>query len=477
MTSPIHSPRHLDPLSPEIPRQSPARSPRHQTAPLGFEYAETIVHTAVSAESTPRGEVGTGGEYGMPAEFLAASSGESSFVMTGRSNDGEKPEITSLDLSSGNCSHVLMGDSEGRVALYAPPASHPRNTPVRQRVPRVWHPAFTRSLNTLRSVTVEARVTKAVLLPPRSSDVISYIVSNAQTVKLYRMREHLGRPKSKTIVPVSSYTGAHEQVPIHSLSLCSDEQTFLSADDFQVQWWNLETSESAKPYCLVDIHPEDMNNVSELLTAASFHPTHGSLFMVASSDGWSKVGDLRDPPSRQNRRFATTLQTRPEHNIVRHSHDDILCSVADAAFLQANYVVSRDYLTVKVWDIRKPTAPTRQLPLHACLADHIDALYDSDAVFDRFGIAVDQHTGTVVSGLYDGRIVVWQPESAQEPLFIRGNVDGGATGAVGPLEWSDDPAFFANRVTNVGIAGGGSTVAFSSHDKLFVFDRVRSGSR
>jgi len=392
-----------------------------------------------------------------------------------------RPEITSIDLSGGNGSQVLMGDSDGRVCLYAPPANHPKAVPVKQRVPRIWHPAFTRGLDCLRSVEVEAKVHRAVLMPRRAPNVTSYMVANAQTVKLYRMREHLGRPKSKSVVPVCSFTGPHIYAPIHSLSLCSDEQTFLSADDFQVQWWHFEAGDGAKPFCLADIHPRqgDANfEVSELLTAASFHPTHGSLFLLSSSDGWTSIGDLRDPPSRRKRNYATTLATRPEHNIVQHNHNDILCSVADAAFLQANYVVTRDYLSLKVWDIRKPGAPTSVLPVHECLAGHLDELYDSDAIFDRFSISVDQQTGTVVSGLYDARVVVWQPESGQEPLYIRGSTgeEGATAGAVGPLQWSEEPAFTAERVSNVGISGGGSTVAFSSHDKLFVFDRVRSGS-
>jgi hypothetical protein len=455
---------------PMLPRRSP-----HASNALGFEYAETIVHTAVSNDNTPR--AGAPADYDIPAEFLAAETGSSSFSFanSGAKAGGEesKPEITSLDL--GNGSYVLMGDSNGRVALYAPPASQAKSEPVRQRVARFWHQAFQREFDVLRSVEVEERVTKAVLLPRRSSNVISYMVSNARNIKLYRMREHLRRPKSKSIVPVHTFTGPHIQAPIHSLSLCSDEQTFLSADDFQVLWWHLDTSESAKPFCLLDIHPEDMSNVSQLLTAACFHPTHGSLFLVSSSDGWSKIGDLRDPPSRKPRNFATTMTTLPTHNVVQHSHDDILCSVADASFLQSSYVVTRDYLSIKIWDVRKPTEPTSRLPVHECLAGHVDELYDSDSVFDRFGLAVDQQTGTVVSGLYDGQVVVWQPESGQEPLYIRGSFDDSSTGKAGPLQWSKRADFFSNRITNVGVSGGGSTVAFSSHDKLFVFDRVRAG--
>jgi hypothetical protein len=480
----------LDPTSPEagVPRRSPRPSPRPspRAASLGFEYAETIVHTAVSADNTPRDGCAGDNDYGIPSEFLAASTGTSSFSFTdpaamAAGADESRPEITSIDLSGGSASQVLMGDSEGRVCLYAPPANHPKALPVKQRVPRIWHPAFTRGLDCLRSVEVEARVTRAVLLPRRAPNVTSYMVANAQTVKMYRMREHLDRPKSKSVVPVCSFTGPHNYAPIHSLSLCSDEQTFLSADDFQVQWWHFESGDGAKPFCLADIHPRqgDAFEVSELLTAASFHPTHGSLFIVSSSDGWTSIGDLRDPPSRKKRNYATTLTTRPEHNVVQHSHNDILCSVADAAFLQANYVVTRDYLSLKVWDIRKSSGPTSTLPVHECLAGHIDELYDNDAIFDRFSISVDQQTGTVVSGLYDARVVVWQPESGQEPFYIRGSTNdegSSAAGATGPLQWSEDPSFTSERVTNVGISGGGSTVAFSSHDKLFVFDRVRSGS-
>jgi WD40 repeat protein len=471
MASPPRSPRFADPMD-GVPRRSP-----RPASSLGFEYAQTIVHTGVSNDNTPR--LGREEQFELPIEFLAAETGSSSFSFAATKEKGmadvEKPEITSLDLSASPNGYVLMGDSNGRVALYAPPPSQLKSEPVRQRIARFWHQAFSREFDVLRSVEVEERVTKAVLLPRRSSSVTSYMVANARNIKMYRMRENLRRPKSKTVVPVCSFTGPHVQAPIHSLSLCSDEQTFLSADDFQVQWWHIDASESTKPFCLLDIHPEDMSNVSQLLTAASFHPTHGSLFLVSSSDGWTKVGDLRDPPSRRPRKFAHTMTTLPQHNLVQHGHDDILCSVADAAFLQNSFIATRDYLSIKIWDTRNANEPVNCLPVHECLAAHIDELYDSDAVFDRFGLAIDQHTGTIVSGMYDGQVVIWQPESAQPPLYIRGHFDDSSIGTAGPLSWSEDPAYYANRVTNVGISDGGATVAFSSHDKLFVFDRVRAG--
>jgi hypothetical protein len=144
------------------------------------------------------------------------------------------------------------------------------------------------------------------------------------------------------------------------------------------------------------------------------------------------------------------MTTLPQHNLVQHGHDDILCSVADAAFLQNSFIATRDYLSIKIWDTRNANEPVNCLPVHECLAAHIDELYDSDAVFDRFGLAIDQHTGTIVSGMYDGQVVIWQPDSAQPPLYIRGHFDDSSIGTAGPLSWSEDPAYYANRVTNVG---------------------------
>jgi serine/threonine-protein phosphatase 2A regulatory subunit B len=45
---------------------------------------------------------------------------------------------------------------------------------------------------------------------------------------------------------------------------------------------------------IVDIKPENMEELTEVVTAAEFHPTECNLFVYSSSRGMLKLGDMRD---------------------------------------------------------------------------------------------------------------------------------------------------------------------------------------
>jgi serine/threonine-protein phosphatase 2A regulatory subunit B len=45
---------------------------------------------------------------------------------------------------------------------------------------------------------------------------------------------------------------------------------------------------------IVDIKPVNMEELTEVITAAEFHPIHCNLFMYSSSKGTIKLADMRD---------------------------------------------------------------------------------------------------------------------------------------------------------------------------------------
>jgi serine/threonine-protein phosphatase 2A regulatory subunit B len=45
---------------------------------------------------------------------------------------------------------------------------------------------------------------------------------------------------------------------------------------------------------IVDIKPVNMEELTEVITAAEFHPIHCNLFMYSSSKGTIKLADMRE---------------------------------------------------------------------------------------------------------------------------------------------------------------------------------------
>lgn len=414
-------------------------------------------------EGLPEGLLNS--EQSLTVSFSAAPS---------RTNDAV-PVVGCLDLSSTDA--LLFGDILGRVVVYD-------NDRHRRLVQKHSHQGFLAEFDCLKSVHVNESIRSVRFInPPRCPGVTSYLAANERTVKLYRVRDSNPLQPKRSVVPARAFTGPH-QFPVHTVSLCADAETFLTADDFQVFWWNLEAEDTTRAACISDIKPVSMDAIDELLTAASFHPTHGSLFLTASSSGAVCVGDLRDPPCRHPRRYSMRLQLQAQHNSFQCEHDDILVSVSDALFMNDTTVITRDYLSLKQWDLRYPTKQTRTAMVMSHVTPHISVLYDNDSIFDRFTIAADPDTGVVATGLYDGMVAVWRsqapsaddssPDSDVE--YYRADFDNAcsSSGRVPkpPLVPDEDASVVClNKVLAVAIGSGARRFACAIADHVFVFDR------
>lgn len=91
-------------------------------------------------------------------------------------------------------------------------------------------------------------------------------------------------------VPRKCYANAHAY-HINSISVNSDGETFISADDLRINLWNLNIQDQS--FNIVDIKPANMEELTEVITAAEFHPQSCNWFMYASSKGTIKLADMR----------------------------------------------------------------------------------------------------------------------------------------------------------------------------------------
>lgn len=92
-------------------------------------------------------------------------------------------------------------------------------------------------------------------------------------------------------VPRKTYANAHAY-HINSISVNSDGETFISSDDLRINLWNLNIQDQS--FNIVDIKPANMEELTEVITAAEFHPTSCNWFIYASSKGTIKMADMRE---------------------------------------------------------------------------------------------------------------------------------------------------------------------------------------
>ena len=222
--------------------------------------------------------------------------------------------------------------------------------------------------------------------------------------------------KTVAAVPKRLYNNAHAY-HINSISLNSDGMTFLSADDLRINLWSLENSKCS--FNIVDIKPSAMEMLTEVITAARFHPRHCHVFAYSSSRGSIKLGDMREEAlcDEHAKSYEETDDTHKNY------FSEITASVSDIQFSKDGlHIFSRDYLSVKVWDLRMENRPVHTVPIHAHLAPHLHYLYENDCIFDKFDVSVSPDGGHFVTGSYGDRFCVYDSAGKTETSMELGRV-------------------------------------------------------
>ncbi len=129
-----------------------------------------------------------------------------------------------------------------------------------------------------------------------------------------------------------------------------------------------------------------MEDLTEVITSAQFHPSQCHMMLHSSSKGTIKIGDLRASALVDS--HAKLLECPPIPAESKSFFSEIIASVSDAKFSpDGRYVVSRDYMTLKIWDINMEREPIRTIQLQEHLMPKFVELYENDCIFDKFECA------------------------------------------------------------------------------------------
>ncbi|CAN8312410.1 unnamed protein product [Cochlearia groenlandica] len=202
------------------------------------------------------------------------------------------------------------------------------------------------------------------------------------------------------------YAHAHDY-HINSISNSSDGETFISADDLRVNLWNLEISNQS--FNIVDVKPTNMEDLTEVITSAEFHPIHCNMFAYSSSKGSIRLIDMRQSALCDSH---TKLFEEPEAPTSRSFFTEIIASVSDMKFSKnGRYLLSRDYMTLKLWDINMDSGPVASYQVHEHLRPKLCDLYENDSIFDKFECCLSGEGSRVATGSYSNLFRVFGTSS------------------------------------------------------------------
>ncbi|XP_063086272.1 protein phosphatase 2, regulatory subunit B, gamma isoform X2 [Cavia porcellus] len=473
---------------------------------------------------------------------------------------------------------LATGDKGGRVVIFQrEPES--KNAPHSQGEYDVYstfqshEPEF----DYLKSLEIEEKINKIKWLPQQNA-AHSLLSTNDKTIKLWKITERDKRPEGYNLkdeegklkdlstvtslqVPVLKPMDLMVEVSprrifanghtyhINSISVNSDCETYMSADDLRINLWHLAVTD--RSFNIVDIKPANMEDLTEVITASEFHPHHCNLFVYSSSKGSLRLCDMRAAAlcDRHSKRWGPRglwpllllLQTgrqlsshaspelrvrlcppmptptsphkarwdsgqpwclgvlrpedhghpqvfeEPEDPSSRSFFSEIISSVSDVKFSHSGrYMLTRDYLTVKVWDLNMEARPIETYQVHDYLRSKLCSLYENDCIFDKFECAWNGSDSVIMTGAYNNFFRMFDRNSKRDVTLEASRESSKPRAVLKPRrvcvggkrrrdDVSVDSLDFTKKILHTAWHPAENIIAIAATNNLYIFqDKVNS---
>ncbi|KAL3961581.1 hypothetical protein ACCO45_003104 [Purpureocillium lilacinum] len=389
---------------------------------------------------------------------------------------GDVEDITEADIIStvefdhtGN--YLATGDKGGRVVLFE------RNE-TKKSCEYKFHTEFQShepEFDYLKSLEIEEKINKIKWC--RRQNASHYLLStNDKTIKLWKVFEKslkvvaennlsqdatpanaaggggASRPSQPLNTfatrPISSYRASHTTTPSLPLSPVGHQS-----------------------FNIVDIKPANMEELTEVITAAEFHPVSCNWFMYASSKGTIKLADMRESALCDQH---AKLFEQEEDPSSRSFFSEIISSISDVRFsYDGRYILSRDYLTVKIWDINMERQPVKTIPIHEHLRPRLCDTYENDSIFDKFEVVFSGDAKNVMTGSYNNNFMIY-PSDPDKEVEVVLQADKSAFKAKKRMrkETDADQIDFNKKILHMSWHPFEDSIAIAATNNLFVFSAL-----
>jgi len=107
--------------------------------------------------------------------------------------------------------------------------------------------------------------------------------------------------------------------------------------------------------------------------------------------------------------------------------------------LDGTHLLTRDFLTVKIWDMRMENKPCKILPLHEHLDQRLCELYENDCIFDKFQLCSSPSSPFISTGSYGNmfKVVDWQNDSIETISLDNYNGTGETKNYLDSINWEE----------------------------------------
>ena len=168
----------------------------------------------------------------------------------------------------------------------------------------------------------------------------------------------------------------------------------------------------------------------------------------------------------------------------KHFFSEIISSVSSACFnpKDSNQIICRDYLSVKLWDIRNNTKPMKSFAVTDYIDKKLCDLYESESVFDKFQINCSSDGKQIITGAYNNNahIIDIDGRSNTSIEAIFGNKRGKPCGVVRNYKGKKLPAVeggsapdLKKKVILNAWHPSENIIACANHNCIFIFNEEK----
>lgn len=234
---------------------------------------------------------------------------------------------------------------------------------------------------------IEETITGFSWLSPQGK-YLKIVSTNSRNIKLWKIFEKVQkkviRPATKDLMLPKlqttesnysaqvSYTFPNKHLSgINSISGSRNEEYLLSSDEVHTYLWNYQKNQ--KPYIVADMMGNSkIEDVQENINFSKMHPTADNLLIYGTNKGSLKLCDMRISSNSDTTATNFKNQFPGQKNFLT----DFLTSYSSADFCkQGKYLVSRDYLTVKVWDVCNAKKPLSTINLNEAMKSKLSEVF------------------------------------------------------------------------------------------------------
>ncbi|KAM7073439.1 serine/threonine-protein phosphatase 2A 55 kDa regulatory subunit B delta isoform 2-T2 [Molossus nigricans] len=267
----------------------------------------------------------------------------------------------------------------------------------------------------LKSLEIEEKINKIRWLPQQNA--AHFLLStNDKTIKLWKISERDKRAEGYNLKDEDGrlrdpfrITALRVPVlkPMDLMVEASPRRIFANAHTYHINSISVNSDHETTAWRsaltalpdIVDIKPANMEELTEVITAAEFHPHQCNVFVYSSSKGTIRLCDMRSSAlcDRHSKFFE-----EPEDPSSRSFFSEIISSISDVKFSHSGrYMMTRDYLSVKVWDLNMESRPVETHQVHEYLRSKLCSLYENDCIFDKFECCWNGPDSAIMTGSYN----------------------------------------------------------------------------